>query len=241
MGTKMAVAFANIFMSAVETAKLNLLSGKDTLTIFFSLWRTERKEIDEFIALANRHHPSIKFTAGISDKEINFLDTTVYKGERFHNQGILDIRTHFKPTETFQYTHFSSCNPHGVRKGLIKGEALRLLRTNSSAKSFYENIYNFKKRLRARGYPHNLIEKITSEVKFTERKSALQKNNEVRKKILPFITMYHPTLLNLKNILTSKWNLIKDKPLLREIYNKSPIISYQEGKSLGDILIKAKL
>ena len=126
----------------------------------FSLWTTERKEIDEFIALANRHHPSIKFTAEISDKEINFLDTTVYKGERFHNQGILDIRTHFKPTETFQYTHFSSCNPHGVRKGLIKGEALRILRTNSSAKSFYENICNFKKRLRARGgivYPHVIL------------------------------------------------------------------------------------
>ena len=215
------------------SAKLNLLSGKDRLTIFFSLWRTERKEIDEFIALANRHHPSIKFTAEISDKEINFLDTTVYKGERFHNQGILDIRTHFKPTETFQYTHFSSCNPHGVRKGLIKGEALRLLRTNSSAKSFYENIYNFKKPLRARGYPHNLIQKITSEVKFTEQKSALQKKNEVWKKILP--------LPNLKNILMSKWHLIQDKPLLREIYNVSPIISFKRGKSLGDILIRAKL
>ena len=213
MGTKMAVAFANIFMSAVETEILNLsktkpLEWKRYIDDIFSLWRTERKEIDEFIALANRHHPSIKFTAEISDKEINFLDTTVYKGERFHNQGILDIRTHFKPTETFQYTHFSSCNPHGVRKGLIKGEALRLLRTNSSAKSFYENIYNFKKRLRARGYPHNLIEKITSEVKFTERKSALQKNNEVRKKILPFVTTYHPALPNLKNILMSKWHLI---------------------------------
>ena len=84
----------------------------------------------------------------ICDKGINFLDTTVYKGERFHNQGIIDIRTHFKPTETFQYTHFSFCNPHRVRKGLIKGESLGLLRTNSSAKSFYENIYNFKKRLR---------------------------------------------------------------------------------------------
>ena len=72
--------------------------------------------------------------------------------------------------------HFSSCNHHGVRKGLIKGEALRLLRTNCSAKSFYENIYNFKKRLCARGYPYNPIEKITSEVKFTERKSVLQKN-----------------------------------------------------------------
>ena len=64
-----------------------------------------------------------------------------------------------------------------------------------------------KKRLRARGYPHNLIEKITSEVKFTERKSALQENNEVRKKILPFVTTYHLALQNLKNILMSKWHL----------------------------------
>ena len=76
---------------------------------------------------------------------------------RFHNQGILDIRTHFKPTETFQYTHFSSCIHHGVRKGLIKGEALRLLGTNSSAKSFYENIYNFKKRLRARADDDRIV------------------------------------------------------------------------------------
>ena len=120
--------------------------------------------------------------------------------------------THFKPTATFQYTHFSFCNSHRVRKGLIKGESLGLLRTNSSAKSFYENIYNFKKRLRTEGYPQNLIEKITSEVKFTEQKSALQKNNEVRKKLLP--------LPNLENILMSKWHLLQDKPLLREIYNE---------------------
>ena len=90
MGTKMAVAFANIFMSAVETEILNLsktkpLERKRYIDDIFSLWRTERKEIDEFIALANRHHPSIKFTAEISDKEVNFMDTTVYKGERFHN------------------------------------------------------------------------------------------------------------------------------------------------------------
>ena len=169
----------------------------------------------------------------ISDKGINFLDTTVYKGERFHNQGILDIHTHVKPTETFQYTHFSFCNPHRVRKGLIKGESLRLLKTNSSAKFFYENIYNLKKRLRARGYPHNFKEKITFEVKFIEQKSALQKNNEVRKEILP--------LPNLKNILMRKRHLIQDKRVLRDIYNEPPIISFKRGKSLGDILIRAKL
>ena len=39
--------------------------------------------------------------AEISNKEVNFLDTTayVYKGERFCNQRILDVRTHFKPSQ----------------------------------------------------------------------------------------------------------------------------------------------
>ena len=46
----------------------------------------------------NRHHSTIKYTAEISDKDANFLDTTVYKGKRFHNQGIPDIRTHFRLT-----------------------------------------------------------------------------------------------------------------------------------------------
>ena len=98
-----------------------------------------------------------------------------------------------------------------------------------------------KKCLHARGYPDNLIEKITSEVKFTERKSALQKNNEVRKKILPFITTRLPALQNLKTILMSKWHLIQDQPLLRGIYNEPPIISNKRAKSLGGILVRAKL
>ena len=97
---------------------------------------------EEFIVLANSHHPTIKFTAEISDKEIsNFLDTTVFKGERFNKQAILDIHTHFKPTETFQYTHFPSYHSPGVRKGLAKG---------LSAKSVVENITQFKTRLAVR-------------------------------------------------------------------------------------------
>ena len=80
MGTKMAVAFANIFMSAVETEILSLsktkpLRWKRYIDDIFSLWNVDKEEIEEFITLANQHHPTIKFTAEISDKEINFLDT----------------------------------------------------------------------------------------------------------------------------------------------------------------------
>ena len=98
------------------------------------IWDINRKDIDLFIEQANTFHPTIKFTAEISEKEITFLDTVVYKGERFLKETILDVKTHYKPTETFQYTRYSSCHPPGVKRGFIKGEAIKLLTTNSSEK-----------------------------------------------------------------------------------------------------------
>ena len=65
------------------------------------------------------------------------------------------IKTHFKPIETFQYTHFYSSHPPGVKKGFVKSEALRLLRTNSSKTTCEENMKKSKSRLLVRGYPKN--------------------------------------------------------------------------------------
>ena len=39
----------------------------------------------------------------------------------------------------------------------------------------------------------------------------------------------------------SKWHLIQNQPLLREMYKEPLIISYKKAKSLGDILLRAKL
>jgi len=100
----------------------------------------------------------MKFTAKISENKITSLDTVVFKEERFIKESILDIKTHYKPTETFQYTHFTSCHPPEVKRGFIKGEAIRLLRTNSSKTTFEECLANFKRRLEARGYPKKYIE-----------------------------------------------------------------------------------
>ena len=131
---------------------------------------------------------------------MTFLDTNIYTGERFRSYSVLDVRTHFKPTETFQYTHFSSCHPPGVKKCFIKGEALRLLRTNSPRKIFGEQIQNLKSRLQQRGYPENLVQRTFSEVQFGNRKLALLQNPKENKQILPFVTQCHPTVPNLKQI-----------------------------------------
>jgi len=126
----------------------------------------------------------------------------VLKGERFTEKSILDIKTHYKPTETFQYTHFSSCHPPGVKRGFIKGEAaIRLLRTNSSKTTFEECLANFKRRLEARGYPKKYIERSLSEVTFDSRQSALKKQKQKTvERLLPFVTTYHPAIKKLKQI-----------------------------------------
>ena len=101
MGTKMAVSFANIFMAEVEREIINRshfkpLTWKRYIDDVFSLWNINKEEINSFIKLANSYHPTKNFTAEISDKEIPFLDTYLYKCERFKKESILGVRTHFR-------------------------------------------------------------------------------------------------------------------------------------------------
>ena len=164
MGTKMAVAFANIFMARIERQILSQscikpLFWKRYIDDVFSLWNTSLDKIESFVKKANNFHSTIKFTAEVSETGITFLDTKVYKEVRFDKESILDVQTHFKPTETFQDTNFYSCHPPSVEKGFIKGEALRLLRTNSSQITFERNITNFLNRLLERGFPAAILRK----------------------------------------------------------------------------------
>ena len=119
----MAVAFANLFMAEIETKLLHQSSikprvWKRQIDEVFSLWDVRKQDIDLFIEQANTFYPTIKFTAEISETEITFLDTIVYKGERFQNEAILDVKTHYKPTETLHTIHLATRQV--LRKALLK-------------------------------------------------------------------------------------------------------------------------
>jgi len=78
----------------------------------------------------------------------------------FCNGSAVDVRTHFKPTET------------SIHEFLLFLEALRLLRTNSSQRTFEENRRNFAAHLKNRGYPAAIKEKKFSEFKFIKKNVA---------------------------------------------------------------------
>ena len=56
------------------------------------------------------------------------------------------------------------------KKGFIKGEALRLLRTNSVRENFVKTKRDFEHRLCERGYPLTLVQEILTDGKKTEKR-----------------------------------------------------------------------
>ena len=160
-------------MTYIETTTLSKTVFRTTvwkryIHDIFALWDMSKPDIEAFIEQTNLHHPTIEFTAETFDTETALLDTVVDKGTRFKEKSILDAKTHFKQTETFLHTHFTSCHLPSVKKGFVKGEALRILRKNSSETTFEKKIHISKKCLMDGGYPQTLIENILSEIKFTK-------------------------------------------------------------------------
>jgi len=77
-------------MTNIETKILSQSRIKPTVWKRFIDDRTSLWNIDK----QSSFHPKIKFTAEILGKEITFLDSVVYKGERFQKDAILVIKTH---------------------------------------------------------------------------------------------------------------------------------------------------
>ena len=134
------------------------------------------------------------------------------------------------------HTFFTKCHPPEAKKGSINGEALRLIITNSSIKTFEENLTAFKKHLMEGGYPQNFINNTLSEVRFQQRTQVLPQRNKN-------LALHHtipPNSSKSQRNLTKKWFLIQQQPLLNQIFKEPPILSYRKGRSLKDILVRAK-
>ena len=91
----MIVSSPKILLAAVETEIINPSDVKSPtlkrcIDDVCSLWiLSNEEEINTFIELEKNYYPTIKSTAETSDTETTFLDTCVYKGERF-KESILD-------------------------------------------------------------------------------------------------------------------------------------------------------
>ena len=125
MITKMAVAFANIFMAKIEKEILRQSSIKPIFWKRFiddviSVWDTSRNEIEEFLLKANNFHPTIKFTAEISETETTFLDKGSTRILSLTCEHTSSLQRHSNTRFSIRVTHQAS-----QKANFIGGEALR--------------------------------------------------------------------------------------------------------------------
>ena len=155
MGIRFAPSFADIFMAkwendALQKYPLSPLFFGRFLDDIFMIWTHGIDKFYEFLDILNNHHPTINLKATISENEVNFLDTTVYKP--YPSSDVLYTRVYFKPTDTHALLNKSSFHPKSVFKGIIKSQIKRF-KIISTTESDFKNAWSILCRaLRKRNY-----------------------------------------------------------------------------------------
>ena len=105
--------------------------------------------------------------AEISETETIFLDTNIYKGERFRSKSVRDVCKHFKPSEAYFNIRASlHATLEGSKKTSSNARLWLFSEQTLLKKIFEEQIQNLKSSLRESDYPENLVQRTLSEVQF---------------------------------------------------------------------------
>ena len=180
-GTSPGVVVANVYLDGLDkwlvSAGLRVLEYMrfvdDTLLVI------HRADVSRALSVLNSWHPSIQFeTVAVGREGIPYLDLNLsIVGDTIAYQ------THRKEQNGYLYLPRGSCHPSGVFGGLVKGEAIRLRRTNDTAAKYQEALRFFEQKLSQRGYSISWIRQVASsssqvrkrgEVATTTRKAFLK-------------------------------------------------------------------
>ena len=254
MGTKMAPHYATMFLDILENKfltdrNLKPLIWKRYIDILV-LWTHSRTELDEFMQALDALHPTIKFTSSISDQEVVFLDFYIYKGNRFKTEGILDVRPHFKTTNTFQYLHFKSSHPSHTFTAIVKGEVTRILRACSSPEIFKDIKRKLVCHFIARGYPSSLVKRVAHGIPFSRRLSLLYDGARIDNDEDAQTSSAQPSPShNVKMDFISPYTGFISKSTLSKIFHLPDGLShlpdtrfvFTRNKTVGDHLVRAQV
>ena len=192
-----------------------------------------------------KHHASdFEFTHEWSKTEINFLDLTLYKGERFKNTQILDIKCFNKPCDTFQYLSRDSSHPNACFSGMVKGEAICYIQNSSSETEYEQKLDFFISKLLTREYKKSEVLNCLADISYKRRNIYLEDVPKMKNGIpLVFCTHHFPRRSNaqIKKALIKSWHYISENKKLSKIFPCPPILALRHTQNLGERLIWAKI
>ena len=215
MGQRSSGSICNLVVHELENKILQATTHIHTLYRYMDdtlvFWTGSLEDLQTFVQQVNTFHDILKFTYEASEDTVQFLDLVIYKGKRFKEKGILDIKCHTKKTETGQFQHRLSCHPQPVFDGFVRAEIMRYARNNNNYETFMEKKDFFTKKLSARGYNEAELLKAGSSINFEDRHLFLEEIPKSREIPLVFKTKYAPHFAgkHITQAIQEHWNIIR--------------------------------
>ena len=241
IGTRMAPAYANMFMHDLESRLLDLAPVKPYLWLryiddIFMIWTAGEEQLQEFLQWINQYHNTIKFTWDWSRKNVNYLDVQV-----INNNGVIETDLYTKPTGKYQYLFHTSCHPKGCKKSVPYAQALRLRRICSTSAAFEHRAADLTKYLVYRGYQEKFVRDQINRARLLDREELLAPRPITPNNRIPFVVTYHPGLPNIGGILRELHPFLHYSERCKQAIKDVPMMAFRRPKSLQYYLVRAKL
>ncbi|GAA6106737.1 uncharacterized protein LOC105009030 isoform X1 [Tachysurus ichikawai] len=244
MGKKFAPAYANIYMAHWEQTALAKCSKLPTyyfryLDDIWGVWDHSQEQFLEFVAILNNHHHTIKLKHTLHRSQVDFLDTTTYKGKDFNNTGKLDIKVFFKETDSHALLHGDSYHPKHTFRGIIKAQLLRFGRICTQKHDFEKAKKALFNALRGRGYTRNFLRSVYTTWRRDPQHPSAHQGKAMGRVIVPLVFKFSKYNLCLSRILKNNFHTtFKDDQSSLGI---RVLTAFTKNPNLKDLLVRSKL
>lgn len=240
MGKKYAPALANIYLQYFDFMAMNGFRIKPTfykryLDDLIMIWPGTTEDLKEYNIFLNNLIPDITVTLNSNDKQIDFLDTTVYRSPSDNNK--LFTKVFFKETDSHQLLHTSSFHPKHTTTGVLKSQLLRFKRISSTYDNYSESCVILFNALKERGYSKSKFRKMKREIWLQANKTnnITESESNSNENMIPLILRYN----QFGNKFMQLWkNVIKENSLFQDY---RLVAAYSKNKNLANYLVRAKL
>lgn len=232
MGKPYAPSLANIYLRELDFKAMNNFRIKPNyyfrfLDDIFFVWTGTRDELTEFETYLNTLIPDIKITLNVSESEVNFLDTTVFKYSQ-NDTCTLETRVYFKETDTHQLLHTSSFHPPHTTQGVLKSQVLRFKRLSSFKTDYDKACFILFNSLKKRGYNKRQLRQTKSEIWYYH--TEIDKETNINNNLIPIVIPYSP----IAEHIVREW---KRKIVSKKGFSKFRIIAaYSKHRNIAQLL-----
>ena len=248
MGTRVAPSFANCFMGEFERLHVRTHHIKPLLWLryiddIFAIFDHDETTVQGFINDLNSCHPSIKFTAELSNTSVNFLDTTV----KLTQHGQLETDLYCKPTDAHNYLLYNSAHPSHLKKGIPYSQFLRVRRICTHLSDFDLHASTLSQHFERRGYPPSIISAALQRARDQDRDSLIQEPlNESTTSNVTFdklfaVSTYSPGFTGFRDVIEKNRPILAKNKCTRFLFDLPTTYGHRRAPNLRDTLVSAQL